>query len=291
MRTTNMKFILLFFTLLVISTVSAQTNFPGFLEGTWKVENKDLYEHWDRLNENSLKGFSYILKNGQMTVSEYLSVSRIGNEIIYTAAVLSQNHGKEINFKLSKTENTYTFENPDHDFPKRIVYQKLSDTEISVQATGGGHEGFAYTMKKQITTETEKDTSIANPEYDPELAKKLGADDYGMKSYVLVMLKTGPNQTADRTLISDRSRGHLDNISRLVEQGKLVVAGPLGKNDKTYRGIFILNVSTLEEAESLLQTDPAIKEGLLDAELYNWYGSAALPEYLEFSDKVWKVQP
>ena len=32
-----------------------------------------------------------------------------------------------------------------------------------------------------------------NPNYDEALAKKLGADDYGMKKYVLVILKTGEN--------------------------------------------------------------------------------------------------
>lgn len=67
--------------------------------------------------------------------------------------------------------------------------------------------------------------------------------------------------------------------------------GPLGKNENTYRGIFILNVATIDAAQKLLKTDPAIKEGLLDAELYNWYGSAALPEYLKASDKIWKSKP
>jgi uncharacterized protein YciI len=84
----------------------------------------------------------------------------------------------------------------------------------------------------------------------------------------------------------------MQNITRLVDEGKLIVAGPMGKNDKTYRGIFILkNIGTLEEAKEVLQTDPAIKAGLLDMELYNWYGSAALSEYLPFSDKIWKAKP
>lgn len=83
----------------------------------------------------------------------------------------------------------------------------------------------------------------------------------------------------------------MSNINRLVELGKLIVAGPLGKNDKTYRGIFILNTTDLKEAEEMLQSDPAIKEKLLDAELYNWYGSAALPVYLDVSDKIWKMKP
>jgi uncharacterized protein YciI len=135
-------------------------------------------------------------------------------------------------------------------------------------------------------------TAVQNPRYDKHLAEKLGGDVYGMKAYFLVILKTGNNPTTDQALISRSFRGHLDNINRLAEEGKLVLAGPLGTNDKGYRGIFILNnVSTLEEAGALLQTDPAIKEGLLDAEVFSWYGSAALPEYLPYSDKIWKSKP
>ena len=80
-----------------------------------------------------------------------------------------------------------------------------------------------------------------NPDYDKALAEKLGADEYGMKSYFLVMLKTGPNTTTDQELINESFRGHLENINRLEAEGILIVAGPLDKNDKNYRGIFILN--------------------------------------------------
>ena len=128
-----------------------------------------------------------------------------------------------------------------------------------------------------------------NPYYDANLADSLGADDYGMKSYILVILKTGAIQIEDQETVNNIFKGHMENIKRLADIGKLTIAGPLGKNENNYRGIFILNVDNLEEAEELIQTDPAIKEGLLDADLYNWYGSAALPVYLETSKKVSKV--
>ena len=129
-----------------------------------------------------------------------------------------------------------------------------------------------------------------NPDYDSTLAKKLGADDYGMKSYVFVILKTGSNTTTDQVFIDSCFSGHMANIVRLVNEGKLIVAGPLGKNDNTYRGIFIFNVSTIEEARELVQSDPAINSKLLDADLYNWYGSAALPEYLGAALKIGKYK-
>lgn len=125
-----------------------------------------------------------------------------------------------------------------------------------------------------------------NPKYDKTLAESLGGDDYGMKPYVLVILKTGSNTIADKETVGKLFRGHMDNIGRLANEGKLVVAGPLGKNEKNYRGIFIFNAKTIAEAQALLETDPAVKEKLLDAEMYEWYGSAALPEYLKSHEKI-----
>jgi uncharacterized protein YciI len=122
--------------------------------------------------------------------------------------------------------------------------------------------------------------------YDSVLAKKLGADENGMKGYILVLLKTVPNKTTNQQFIDSCFTGHMQNMGVMVKANQLVVAGPLGKNDKTYRGIFILNLTSIEKAEQLLQTDPAIRSGLLSPELYKWYGSAALAEYLPFAEKI-----
>ena len=132
------------------------------------------------------------------------------------------------------------------------------------------------------------EAQTTNPKYDSLLAKKVGADDYGMKMYVFVVLVSGNNTSADKKFRDSCFAGHMQNIDRLVKENKLLVAGPFGKNDKNMRGLFVLNVPTIEEAKVLLDTDPAIKNGFLSPELYPWYGSAALGEYLEASEKVWK---
>jgi len=133
--------------------------------------------------------------------------------------------------------------------------------------------------------------SQTNPNYDKALADRLGGNENGMKQYVLVILKTGSNTTTDKATTDKLFAGHMENIGRLAKEGKLVLAGPLGKNDKSYRGIFILNVKTIAEAEALLQTDPAIKEKLLDSESYIWWGSAAVSETVSIHDKIQMNKP
>lgn len=127
--------------------------------------------------------------------------------------------------------------------------------------------------------------------YDAELAASLGADEYGMKMYTLVILKTGPNQESEKQVLDSLFRGHMNNISKLAEEGKLVVAGPMGDNDKNYRGIYILTATTTEEANAMMAGDPAIVNGVLALEYYNWYGSAALSQYLEVHKRIEKVKP
>lgn len=130
-----------------------------------------------------------------------------------------------------------------------------------------------------------------NPDYDSTLARKTGADEYGMKMYVLVILKSGSNKVSDQTERDSLFAGHMRNIRKLAGMKKLVVAGPLENNDKSYRGIFVLDAQTFDEAKALMEPDPTIKQKVFEVELYQWYGSAALPEYLESADKIWKKRP
>ncbi|MDB5137581.1 MAG: hypothetical protein JWP37_4184 [Mucilaginibacter sp.] len=126
-----------------------------------------------------------------------------------------------------------------------------------------------------------------NLQYDAQLAQKLGADEYGMKTYVMAFLKAGPNRPKDSTARVELQKAHLKNITRLVAEGKLIVAGPF-MDDQPIRGIFIFNVSTIEEAKELTETDPAIKAGSLVMELHPWYGSAALVETADIHKKIEK---
>jgi uncharacterized protein YciI len=124
-------------------------------------------------------------------------------------------------------------------------------------------------------------------QYDSLLAKKLGADQYGMKKYVMAFLKSGPVRIQDSTQRAELQRQHLKNILRLAKNGTLIVAGPF-LDDQEIRGIFIFNVESVEEARKIAETDPAVKAGTLVLELHPWYGSAALIETLKIHKMIEK---
>ncbi|MEA2488819.1 MAG: uncharacterized protein QOH21_611 [Acidobacteriota bacterium] len=127
------------------------------------------------------------------------------------------------------------------------------------------------------------------PTYDPELAAKLGADERGMKMYVLCILKTGPKDAEIKGKARDEIfAGHFANITRLADEGKLAVAGPFGDNAQSYRGLYIFNVASLAEAEKLVMLDPAVKAGVFVPELTPWYGTAAMMTVTDTHKKLVK---
>lgn len=114
-----------------------------------------------------------------------------------------------------------------------------------------------------------------NPKYDADAAQRLGADQRGMRSYVLVLLKTGPNKMAAGPERDAMFAGHFANINRLAGEGKLALAGPFDGVDG-WRGLFIFAVKDIDEARQLTATDPVIVNGEMVAEYHKWYGSAGV---------------
>ena len=96
--------------------------------------------------------------------------------------------------------------------------------------------------------------------------------EYEMKQYFLVLLKKGENRAHDSLTVQKIQAGHMAHISKMAEDKKLDIAGPIGANEDL-RGIFILNVETIEEAKELCESDPAVQSGRLTYEVYPWWGA------------------
>jgi uncharacterized protein YciI len=110
--------------------------------------------------------------------------------------------------------------------------------------------------------------------------------------YVLVYLKTGPesaNKTREQS--AEVFKGHMANMKRLADEGKLVIAGPFSKpRDKAWRGIFLFDVATVEEAQALTATDPGVIAGVFVAEAHGVIGAASLRKTSEFDRQLLAAQ-
>ncbi|MBK9569173.1 MAG: hypothetical protein IPQ06_04415 [Chitinophagaceae bacterium] len=110
---------------------------------------------------------------------------------------------------------------------------------------------------------SQKDSSAKKPEQK-------------IKQFWLVILKTGPSDkeitdTAQRNKIF---AGHFSNMERLYYDGILKAAGPFGKNEFTWRGLFILDCKSKEEAEGYVKTDPAVAAGVFITDIVPWFSEA-----------------
>ena len=138
-----MKYLIILVSLFVSNHLASQEISLSFME---------VYEAWKPSDTNILTGEAYTVKeNGSKKIAERLAIRKVKKDIVYSAMVPNQNAGKAIDFVLNQIdENTYSFENPNHDFPKKIIYKKVSDSEMFVVVQGKDvTEAFNYTLLKQ----------------------------------------------------------------------------------------------------------------------------------------------
>jgi len=99
--------------------------------------------------------------------------------------------------------------------------------------------------------------------------------EYEMRTYVLVLIYRGPTPETDPEKSKELFRGHMANIARLVDEKKIILAGPM--MDKTdLRGIFLFDLDSVEEAQKLCDTDPAIQSGTFRVEIHPWYSAKGI---------------
>ena len=162
-------------------------------------------------------------------------------------------------------------------FQPKIVRVYLFDDE--------GRPVPATAMRGTVTMKVTGNPREYRYELTPESAA--GADEMGMRQYVLVILKSSPTPVPAGPERDEMFRGHFANMKRLSDQGKLLLAGPLDGQDG-WRGLFVLDVAEIAEAEALVATDPVVAKGEMIPECHQFYGSAALRFVRETHPKLAK---
>jgi len=115
-------------------------------------------------------------------------------------------------------------------------------------------------------------SAAAQTQHEPPKTA-VGPGGFEMTTYYVGFLYRGPKWTADQTPETEAlQKAHLANIQKMAEAGKLLVAGPF-TDGGDLRGLYVFRVATMEEAQALAATDPAVQAGRLRLEFHPWFAA------------------
>jgi hypothetical protein len=105
--------------------------------GNWQYVTPEgtFVEHWQK-NEQGFSGHGWYIVNEDTLFQETLSVTVKNGGIYYIAQVAGQNADKPVEFMLTGLSRQLVFENPSHDFPKKITYSYHDDDHITATIEG-----------------------------------------------------------------------------------------------------------------------------------------------------------
>ena len=127
----------------------------AWLVGTWENESPQgkLAETWNKTNDSTFNGHSYFVKGSDTLHLESITLSQRGDVMTYTPTVQGQNNNKPVEFRMtSATDKQMVFENPNHDFPKKIIYNQINPDSLVAEISGvqqGKASMEKYPMKKK----------------------------------------------------------------------------------------------------------------------------------------------
>ncbi len=110
------------------------------LQGKWIMKTKRgaIGEEWKKMDDHYLQSRGFFIKGTDTITTERVSLKNTKEGIFYTPTVEDQNNQQPVAFKLTAdSNNIFVFENPQHDFPKRIVYKLVSADSIYAYIDGG----------------------------------------------------------------------------------------------------------------------------------------------------------
>jgi hypothetical protein len=100
----------------------------GWLSGCWAVtrNGRHVVEQWSAPDGGTLVGMSRTVANGKTTEYEFLLIRSGPAGLEYVAKPSGQAEAIFTSTRVTATEAV--FENPAHDFPKKILYTRSGDT-------------------------------------------------------------------------------------------------------------------------------------------------------------------
>ncbi|MFK8043128.1 DUF6265 family protein [Congregibacter sp.] len=116
-----------------------------WLVGCWESYENYSKEVWVKNPDRSLLGFSASVENSEIGFYELLYIREVGGTLTYTAHPSGQSSAV---FVLSETgERRVVFENPSHDYPQRIAYERVEDSLTAVISLMNGEQQLSFVQE------------------------------------------------------------------------------------------------------------------------------------------------
>ena len=141
-------------TLLLLAILPTQTTSLAdisWIAGDWQIASggrAQIEEHWTTAAGGTMMGMSRTVAGEKMVEFEYLRIEERADGIYYVAHPKARCPGTD--FKLTKASATEAvFENPQHDFPKRIIYRKTGDASLTASIDAGeGSKAMSFAFRR-----------------------------------------------------------------------------------------------------------------------------------------------
>jgi hypothetical protein len=133
------------------ATAAVAINQLAWLAGHWRMEKagRVVDEHWMAPAAGVMLGMSRTVSRGKVIEHEFIQIREgPGGALFFIALPSGQKEAAFQVLSLSATEAV--FENPQHDFPRRITYARQPDGSLLASIEGPGKDGqtrrveFAY---------------------------------------------------------------------------------------------------------------------------------------------------
>lgn len=132
----------------------AQLEKANWLIGSWGHTSPQgtLAENWKRVNDSAFKGEGFFIVNNDTVFAEYIDLIETKGKLTFTVSVPAQNNEKPVPFGMTSiSENNIVFENPKHDYPAKITYNKITNDSLVAVISGvqkGKPANETFAMKR-----------------------------------------------------------------------------------------------------------------------------------------------
>jgi hypothetical protein len=200
-----------------------------WLLGDWVADGnkKTLHESWTEVTPQTFEGtgIERAKPDGTISVSEVLRLVEMAGGVFYVSKVADNE--LPVAFRLTQcTDGRFVFDNPAHDFPRRLEYLLLPDGRLAVHVSDGGEKGFRLSYSRSSSPGDPAPVLVAE---DARFAAMVAADTGQMRHWfaddLVYVHSTGLVESRDQ-LIESITSGRIRYLAVTPVERQVVPLGP-----------------------------------------------------------------